>query len=111
LARDSKKYKPSRAIEELNREEFISYTNPKKKEEIEKGKTRFKYICCYATVQVGAGFNGCKKGKHGFGNSKKKNFEGQILDKQMIDKWETACDENPEYNQQYADLFDSRKNI
>ncbi|CAM4807959.1 unnamed protein product [Rotaria magnacalcarata] len=111
LARDLKKYKPSRAIEELNREEFISYTNPKKKEEIEKGKTRFKYICCYATVQVGAGFNGCKKGKHGFGNSRKKNFEGQILDKQMIDKWETACDENPEYNQQYADLFDSRKNI
>lgn len=111
LALDLKKYKPSKAIEELNREEFIAYRDSSKKEEIEKRKARFKYICCFATVQVGTGFNGCKKGKHSFGDSKKKEFEGQILDKQSIEKWETACYENPKYNQQWADLFETRTNI
>lgn len=53
-------------------------------------KTRLKYICCDATVQVGGSINGCKK---------QKRAAGQVLDKRMIDMWATACFENPEYNE------------
>jgi hypothetical protein len=89
-ALDFKKYKPSDAMEELNREEFIELKDPKQKNDIDRRKTRLKYICCDATVQVGGSINGCKK---------QKRAAGQVLDKRMIDMWATACFENPEYNE------------
>ncbi|CAF3989590.1 unnamed protein product [Rotaria magnacalcarata] len=111
LALDLKKYKPSDAIEQLNREEFIAFKDGNKKEEIERQKTRLKYICCSATFQVGGGFNGCKKGKHNPGDSKEINDEGKLLDKEIIDKWETICFEHLEYNLRWSDLFITRQSI
>jgi hypothetical protein len=102
------KYEPSRAIDQLNREEFLAFQNSSIKEEMEKKKSRLKYICCYATVQVGGGFNGCKKGKHGFGDVKQTNHRGRTLNKETIAEWETACMENLDYNQRWEDLFDTR---
>jgi hypothetical protein len=100
--------KPSEAIKLLNLEEYMAFQNPSQKEEIEKTKTRFKYICCFATVQVDGGFQGCKKGKYGFDDAEHISHDEQTLDNKMIDKWETACMENSEYNKRWEDLFETR---
>ena len=67
-----------------------------------------KYICCFATVQVGSGFQGCKKGKHGFRNSKYRSHQGQRLDNAMIVEWENSCMENSEHNGRHEGLFKKR---
>ncbi len=105
---DLKKYKPSEAMEELNHEEFIALKDPKQKDEIERRKARLKYICCDGIVQVGGSINGCKKGKHGFGNKKSRRNPGQVLDKRTIEIWETTCLENPEYNERWTELIAKR---
>jgi hypothetical protein len=110
-ALDLKKYHPTEAMEELNREEFIALKDPKQKDDLERRKTRLKYICCDAIVQVGGTINGCKKGKHGFGSEKQRKAAGQVLDKKLVELWETACFENPEYNERWTDLFTKRRNI
>jgi len=56
---DLKKYRLSEAIEVLNQDEFIAMNSKKKTEDmdIERQKTRMKFICCGAVVQTG-GNNG-----------------------------------------------------
>jgi hypothetical protein len=62
------KYTPTDASDSLNRDEFQLINNPENKDDIERRKGRFKYICCDTTVQgsQGSSSGGCKKGKHGF---------------------------------------------
>jgi len=40
-----------------------------------------------------------------FGIKKQRRAAGKVLDKKMVDMWETACFENLEYNERWADLF------
>ena len=61
LSLDSTRYKTSEVIEILNREECVAYKEPQKKEGIDPGKTRFKYIYCHATLRAGGGVHGCRK--------------------------------------------------
>ncbi len=98
---------PSKAIQELNKEEAIAFINPTRKEEMDKKNRRFKYICCSTILQVGGGFNGCKKGRHGLNELKEKNQE-KISTKKLIETWEALCLDNREYNEEFAALIKSR---
>lgn len=111
LALDLTKHKTSEVIEIINREEYISFNEPKRKDEMDRQKGRFKYICCHGIVQVGGGFSGCKKDKHGFGKMKKINQRVDSMEKDMISMWETACYENTEYNRRWAELIKTRKKL
>jgi hypothetical protein len=103
LSSELTNYKPSEAIDLLIREEFLAFQNSLIKEEIEKKKSRFKYICCYATVQVGAGSNGCKKGKHVSPDTTHINVDSRSLNEQ-IKKWETKCMEDFNYEEKWYNL-------
>ncbi|CAF1442979.1 unnamed protein product [Rotaria sordida] len=109
LTLDLIKHKTSEVIEILNREEYIAFNEPKRKDEMDRQKGRFKYICCHGTVQIGGGFNGCKKGKHGFGKMKKINQRVDSMEKDVINMWEMACFDNTEYNRRLTNLIETRK--
>ena len=104
------KYTPSVAADILNREEFEAARYPQKKEEIERRKGRFKYICCDSTVQssTGSSAGGCKKSKHAVGMAPNKSRQSRTLTKESIDEWETFCMENDEYNERWCQLFSNR---
>lgn len=104
-------YSPSQVIDILNREERIAASDPKQKEKIDREKSRFKYICCYATFQVGAGSNGCKKGEHG-GDKDEDGWQKERIDarhyfqiKTAQDQWEKACLDDIGYNQKLQDVI------
>jgi hypothetical protein len=115
LSLDLKMYKPSQATEILYAEESIAVKDQTKKDEMERGKTRFKYICCHATFQVGAGMNGCRKGEHGR-EKDEDGWEKVKIDARLykaikigITKWEKDCFEDIGYNLKLIDLLQSRK--
>ncbi|CAF1397310.1 unnamed protein product [Rotaria sp. Silwood1] len=108
-ALDLNKHTTSEAIEILNREEYIVFNEPKRKEEIERGKGRLKYICCHGTVQVGGGFSGCKKGKHGYAKIKKTNQQADGIEQDAISIWEMVCFNNIQYNRRLEALLLTRK--
>jgi hypothetical protein len=90
------------AVEKLLKEEAettkrLSTTTmtPEKKEQLERDKQRFKFICCNQTVQIVGSFGGCKKGKHSLGSV-------------TMNEWEYACDHVKEYQDKRLNLLDSR---
>ena len=108
LALDLKKYNLTDAIDILNNEEFLASKNASRKEELDRGKTRMRCICCGATVQTGGNIGGCKKTKHGFEYRGQRKHTRDILLKDDIKNWETACFENIYYNDKYQDIFNKR---
>ncbi|CAF0879449.1 unnamed protein product [Didymodactylos carnosus] len=102
------KYRPSDALEALNRDEFLVLNQKMAKEEMEQRKTRMKYICCGAILQTGAQTGGCKKGKHGFNDLQARNNRSELEDGD-IKVFEDACFENVRYNQRHNDLFAKRR--
>ena len=111
LEPDLRKYRASEAMETLSREEYIAFKDSTKKDEIERMKTRFKYICCNAVVQVGGGTTGCKKAKHGFEGSSGSKPTSQTLSPEMIAEWESFCDIDEQYNQIRMTLLDHRLTV
>ena len=105
------RYVPSEAIRILNREESLSSLSTTQKDELDRKRSRFKYICCSATLQVGSGFNGCKKGEHSFGNDDEKKQHAKMKKKDLIVKWENLCFNNDDYYEAHIELIDSRKNL
>jgi hypothetical protein len=71
---------------------------PERREEFERQKNKFKWICCDATVTIGSGAGGCKKGKH----------YGRRLDQVTINLWENECRHNQEYNEKWFLLLENR---
>lgn len=71
---------------------------------------KFKWICCDATVTLGVGTGGCKKGKHGFGERTHdgRRRDGGRLDQNMIKEWEENCRRSQEYNERWLLLLDDR---
>ena len=115
LSFDLKMYTPSVAIDILHKEEAIAFKDATKKDEIERGKSRFKYICCHGTFQAGGGTNGCKKGDHGR-EKDEDGWERNKIDarsyrevKEGIDKWEKDCFNDIGYNGKMLDLIKTRK--
>jgi hypothetical protein len=94
------KYSQQSAIQKLLQEEALASKQTEQREQLERVKQSFKFICCHQTVVAGGNFGGCKKGRHGF------------KDKQTVtlNEWERMCDENREYLQKRANLWADRKN-
>ncbi len=97
----------------LSKIESDAINNPDRREEIEREKTKFKWICCDATLQSGGGATaGCKKGKHGFNPENQRSQQHQQqrqrqlvqrLEDDMIIEWEMACREV--YNNRWIELM------
>ncbi|CAF4361475.1 unnamed protein product [Didymodactylos carnosus] len=96
----------------LSKIESDVINDPDRREELERQKTKFKWICCGATLPTGGPIGGCKKGKHGFSSEnqrlqhhqQRRQYEPiQRLDEDMIMEWETACREV--YNNQWIELL------
>ena len=107
---DLKKYRLSEAIEQLNRDEFVAMNTKKKPEDtdLERRKTRMKFICCGAVVQTGGNNGGCKKLKHGFDRKQQRTGNRNVLTKEDILTWENVCFENIYYNDIRQELFTQR---
>jgi len=88
------------AIQQLLKEEALATNKPAERERLERVKQRFKFICCNQTVNTAGNVGGCKKGRHGF-------EENRTV---TLDEWERMCDENREYYQKRANLFNNRLN-
>ncbi|CAF3715074.1 unnamed protein product [Rotaria sp. Silwood1] len=88
--------------------DVINY--PERREEFERQKSKFKWICCDTTVTTGSGAGGCKKGKHGFGEQieEGQRRDGRRLDQKMIKRWEDECRCNQEYNEKWLLLLENR---
>ncbi|CAM4929864.1 unnamed protein product [Rotaria socialis] len=69
----------------------INITN-EQKERHERGKQRFKFICCNQTLQISGNMGGCKKAKH------------QDLTKE---EWENQCNNNGCYLQKWRDILNA----
>jgi hypothetical protein len=107
----------SEAILFLSKIESDAINDPDRREELERQKTKFKWICCGATLQAGGVIGGCKKGKHGFTtenikrqhqHQQRRQYEHiQRLDEDIIEEWETACKEI--YDNQWNKLLEYRR--
>ena len=107
LALDSTRYLTSQVTDILNQEEYTAYKDPTKKDEIERKKSRFKYICCHATFHIGGGHHGCRKDKHGYDESQI-DQQTNIKEEELICEWENACILNVGYNRRLTDLIQKR---
>jgi hypothetical protein len=108
---------PSEVVMLLNEIECEIVNNPERRDELERQKNKFKWICCDATFASGSA-GGCKKGKHGFsahGNDdedlKERYTNGRAdrLEKETIQKWEKTCRYNEEYNEKWLTLLNHRQ--
>ncbi|CAF0880971.1 unnamed protein product [Adineta ricciae] len=102
------KYTPSKAIQMLNKEEAAPSSDAAQKDQADRRKTRLKYICCSATLQVGSGFNGCRKGEHNFGDEDEKRQHAGMKKKDLISKWEEVCFYSDDNCQAHDELMNSR---
>ena len=108
-APDLARYLPSRVVQVLSRIESDLINNPERREELEREKNRFKWICCDSTVIAGGSGGGCKKGKHYCGEQTGPNQRGgEYLNPNLVKQWEEYCWHNPEYNEKLCTLFQSR---
>jgi hypothetical protein len=84
--------------------------NSERREEFEREKNKFKWICCDATVTIGSGTGGCKKGKHASGEQagEQQRRDGRRLDQITIKRWEDECRRNQEYNEKWLLLLENR---
>lgn len=108
----------SEAIRHLSKLEADGINTPDRREEIEREKNKFKWICCGATLQLGSsGMGGCKKGKHGYLSQQPNQYQVppeqrqpvERLNENMIRKWETTCREI--YNDQWINIIRHRKDM
>ena len=96
---------PSDVALELNKLECDAITDPERRDELERQKNKYKWICCDSTVTVGSGAGGCKKGKHGYGEQA---GDGRRLDQATIRRWEAECQRNQEYIEKWLLLLENR---
>ncbi|CAF1222287.1 unnamed protein product [Adineta steineri] len=100
------KYRPNDALNILNQDEFQSLQDPTKKDEMERRKTRMKYICCGGILQTGSATNGgCKKGKHGYSTETDGTKTLLTLDEEDIKVWEDACYNDLRYSGKHLALL------
>jgi hypothetical protein len=97
----------------LNQLECEILINSEQRDELERQKTKFKWICCDITFTNGCS-GGCKKGKHRFENNdddlRERYATGRAdrLEQATIIKWEEACLYNQEYNEKWLGLLSRR---
>ena len=84
--------------------------HPGRREEFEREKNKFKWICCDATVTTGSSAGGCKKGKHSSGEQvgEGQRRDGRRLDQATVKRWEDECRRNEEYNEKWLLLLENR---
>ncbi|CAF4819223.1 unnamed protein product [Rotaria sp. Silwood1] len=107
-------YAPSDAAKILNRLEHKALNDANQRNEYERQKTRFKWICCdepFTTIYKG----GCKKGKHGFFLNGNESSGRQVTNKKInrreqatIEQWEDFCCANEEYDVKWQSLLNDR---
>ncbi|CAF1390520.1 unnamed protein product [Adineta steineri] len=88
--------------------DIINY--PDRREEYERQKNKYKWICCDTTVTTGSGAGGCKKGKHSCGEQigEERRRDRSHLDQTRIKRWEEECRRNQEYNEKWLLLLENR---
>ncbi|CAF2983559.1 unnamed protein product [Rotaria sp. Silwood2] len=114
-AADLTKYTQSQAMMLLSKLESDLINDDERRDELERQKTKFKWICCDA-VLVSGNIAGCKKGKHGFNVNDNDNPPQRQLDDTIvgdltqatIQQWEEACSLNEEYNDKWLFLLQNR---
>jgi hypothetical protein len=84
-----------------------------RRDEFERQKTKFKWICCDETFTTGSR-GGCKRGKHGFFLNNNESLGKQVTNRRInqrkqatIEQWEDDCCANEEYNQKWMLLNDT----
>lgn len=106
----------SEAVLLLNQIECDVIINTEQREELERQKNKFKWICCDA-VLVSGNLGGCKKGKHGFQTNENNPIEqrqfpdtttNHQLDQNDIQQWEDTCRTNEEYIDKWLNLLSRR---
>lgn len=106
---DLVRYLPSKVFEMLTKIDYDLINDPDQREELERRKNRFRWICCDGTVTTGGGAGGCKKGKHSCGEQTGPNQRaGKYLNSELIKQWEEQCYRNPEYNEKWHVLVKSQ---
>ena len=103
-------YTQSEVAYALTKLECDVINDSERREEFERQKSKFKWICCDTTVTTGTGAGGCKKGKHGFGEQAGEGQprDGRRLDLTMVKRWEAECRRNQEYNEKWLLLLENR---
>lgn len=102
-------YLPSEASLALHKIECDLINNPQQREELEREKGKYKWICCDATFTAGSGANGCKKGKHNCGEQiEEEQQDRRYLDQNIVKQWEEECRRNQEYNVKWLSLLQQR---
>jgi hypothetical protein len=106
-------YAPSDAAKILNRLERTAMNDSSRRDEFERQKTKFKWICCDETFTTGSR-GGCKRGKHGFFLNSNESLGKQVATRTInqrkqatIEQWEDECCANEEYNQKWMLLNDT----
>lgn len=95
---------------QLSRLESDLIIDAARRDELERQKTKFRWICCDATVQAGAATGGCKKGKHRCDEEAREGQqqERSYLTEDQIQRWENECRRNPEYTEKWLRLLENR---
>lgn len=114
-AADLTQYTPTDAMRQLNRIECDAINDTERRDELERQKNKFKWICCDSVFSSG-NIGGCKKGKHGFNRTNRDDLEQRRLTNNIVDRldpgtiteWEEACRTNEEYNEKWMSLFQDR---
>ena len=115
-AADMTIHKLSEAMLLLNKIECDVIIDAERREDLERQKNKFKWICCDA-ILVSGNVGGCKKGKHGFQGNDNDQQEheqladttmNQFLDNNVIQQWEDACHTNEEYIDKWLKLLSQR---
>ncbi|CAF1669041.1 unnamed protein product [Rotaria magnacalcarata] len=110
---DLTKYTQSEAMLLLAKLECDVINNVERRDELERQKNKFKWICCDA-VFVSGNVGGCKKGKHGFKLNENGNLQQNAnttdddLLQATVQQWEEAYFLNEEYNDKWLLLLQNR---
>lgn len=101
----------------LSKLECEAINNAERRDELERQKSKFKWICCDA-ILVSGNVGGCKKGKHGFNANNNGNLSlpqqhlahttADNLPQATIQDWEEACFSSEEYNDKWLLLLQDR---
>lgn len=105
-AADLPMYTPSEVAKFFREFERKAIKYPDRREELERQKTKFKWICCDETF-TNTHTGGCKRGKHGFSpdnNEPTSQYLVNRLNQATIKQWEEACRYNEEYNEKWLTL-------
>ncbi|CAF1196542.1 unnamed protein product [Adineta steineri] len=96
-------YTQSEVAYALSKLEFDIINYPDRREEYERQKNKYKWVCCDTTVTTGSGSGGCKKGKHNCGEQigEERRRDRSHLDQARIKRWEEECRRNQEYNEKW----------